>query len=108
MYRPGLIPASEEGGGKLWPIVEAEVLLQVSPGRDQVATIECDNPHGQVALQQEDRVVLAFCHVEELLAQRFGGGQSRLGAMKSTQAAKHLEVLWRFLHLLAQRVRSAE
>ena len=48
---------------------EAQTLLQVGPGGDEVATIERHDPHGQMALQHEDRVALALRQVEELLAQ---------------------------------------
>ena len=45
----------------------------MGPGRDKVATIEGDNPHSQMALQQQDGVVLALRQVEQLLRQLSGG-----------------------------------
>ena len=83
---------------------QLQALLQVGTGDDQVATKVCDHPHGQMALDQEDRIVLALRQVEELLAERFTGVQPCLGTMKHKKAPEHPEELWGILHLVAQRM----
>ena len=68
---PWMISTVEGGAEGLPWVAEAQALLQMCTGHDKIATIECRNPQGRIALQQQDRVVPVSRHVEEFSAQLF-------------------------------------
>ena len=80
------MPTAAGRRGGRWGVAEAQALLQMGMGRDEVATIECDSPHSQMALAHEGRVGRAVRQVEQLLGQRGRGRQPRLCAMEYIEA----------------------
>ena len=102
----GCSPAAERGGGLLGS-GEIQALLQVDTGRDRVAIVERGGSQQQMAFAHQDRIALALRQVEELLAECSPGVQLRLGVMKREEAVERSEELWRFPHLLAERVSPA-